>query len=62
MLCKKQNIQKTEPILIRPLLISELGITLEVQQERKALKNEKRYIFKVASTASKAHRYLIDKI
>lgn len=28
----------------------------------KALKNDKRYIFKTANAASKAHRYLMDKI
>jgi antirestriction protein ArdC len=40
----------------------------EVQHESyiaswlKALKNDKRYIFKAASAASKAHRYLMDKV
>ncbi|QII38261.1 DUF1738 domain-containing protein [Rouxiella badensis] len=48
-------------------LIAELGILGEVQHESyiaswlKALKNDKRYIFKAASAASKAHRYLMDK-
>ncbi|MCL6354310.1 DUF1738 domain-containing protein [Pectobacterium parmentieri] len=49
-------------------LMADLGITGEVQHEGyiaswlKALKNDKRYIFKAASAASKAHRYLIDKL
>lgn len=49
-------------------LMSDLGIVGEVQHESyisswlKALKNDKRYIFKAASAASKAHRYLMDKI
>ncbi|MEC3928306.1 zincin-like metallopeptidase domain-containing protein [Citrobacter braakii] len=49
-------------------LMAELGIVGEVQHESyiaswmKALKNDKRYIFKAASAASKAHRYLMDKI
>ncbi|AXU97803.1 DNA primase [Erwinia persicina] len=49
-------------------LTADLGITGEVQHESyiaswlKALKNDKRYIFKAASAASKAHRYLMDKI
>ncbi len=49
-------------------LMADLGIAGEVQHESyvaswlKALKNDKRYIFKAASTASKAHRYLMDKI
>ncbi|EOA2699005.1 ArdC family protein [Citrobacter freundii] len=48
-------------------LMADLGIDGEVQHESyiaswlKALKNDKRYIFKAASAASKAHRYLIDK-
>ncbi|MBP2156385.1 antirestriction protein ArdC [Erwinia rhapontici] len=50
------------------LLMADLGIVGEVQHESymaswlKALKNDKRYIFKAASAASKAHRYLMDKI
>ncbi|WP_242600566.1 ArdC family protein, partial [Erwinia billingiae] len=49
-------------------LMADLGIVGEVQHESyiaswlKALKNDKRYIFKATSAASKAHRYLIDKI
>ncbi|OYQ93871.1 DNA primase [Citrobacter freundii] len=49
-------------------LMADLGIVGEVQHESyiaswlKALKNDKRYIFKAASAASKAHRYLMDKI
>ena len=49
-------------------LMAELGIVGEVQHESyiaswlQALKNDKRYIFKAASAASKAHRYLMDKI
>lgn len=48
-------------------LMADLGIVGEVQHESyiaswlKALRNDKRYIFKAASAASKAHRYLIDK-
>jgi antirestriction protein ArdC len=48
-------------------LMADLGIVGEVQHESyiaswlKALKNNKRYIFKAASAASKAHRYLMDK-
>ncbi|WP_199636292.1 zincin-like metallopeptidase domain-containing protein [Serratia sp. PAMC26656] len=48
-------------------LMADLGIAGEVQHESyiaswlKALKNDKRYIFKAASAASKAHRYLVDK-
>ncbi|HGK4598916.1 TPA: ArdC family protein [Yersinia enterocolitica] len=48
-------------------LTADLGIAGEVQHESyiaswlKALKNDKRYIFKAASAASKAHRYLMDK-
>ncbi len=49
-------------------LMADLGIAGEVQHESyiaswlKALKNDKRYVFKAASAASKAHRYLMDKI
>ncbi|MDK9838546.1 ArdC family protein [Klebsiella michiganensis] len=49
-------------------LMADLGISGEVQHESyiaswlKALNNDKRYIFKAASAASKAHRYLMDKI
>ena len=48
-------------------LMADLGIVGEVQHESyiaswlKALKNDKRYIFKAASSASKAHRYFMDK-
>ncbi|MCS4274134.1 MULTISPECIES: ArdC family protein [Raoultella] len=48
-------------------LMADLGIVGEVQHESyiaswlKAMKNDKRYIFKAASAASKAHRYLMDK-
>lgn len=48
-------------------LMADLGIDGEVQHESyiaswlKALKNDKRYIFKAASAASNAHRYLMDK-
>lgn len=46
-------------------LMADLGITGEVQHGsyiafwRKALKKDKRYIFKVAHAASEAHRYLM---
>ncbi|EOD4129743.1 ArdC family protein [Yersinia enterocolitica] len=49
-------------------LMADLGIVGEVQPGSyiaswlKALKNDKRFIFKAASAASKAHRYLMDKI
>lgn len=49
-------------------LMADLGIDGEVQHESyiaswlKALKNDKRYIFKAASAASKAHRYLMEKV
>ncbi|RJL69560.1 ArdC family protein [Dickeya dianthicola] len=49
-------------------LMADLGIVGEVKHESyiaswlKALKNDKRYIFKATSAASKAHRYLMDKI
>jgi len=49
-------------------LMADLEIAGEVQHEcyiaswLKALKNDKRYIFKAASAASKAHRYLVDEI
>lgn len=49
-------------------LMADLGVSGDVQHESyiaswlKALKNDKRYIFKAASSASKAHRYLMDKI
>jgi antirestriction protein ArdC len=49
-------------------LVADLGIAGEVQHESyiaswlKALKNDKRYIFKAASAAPKAHRYLMDKL
>lgn len=49
-------------------LMAELGIDGEVQHESyiaswlKALKNDKRFIFKAASAASKAHRYLMEKV
>ena len=49
-------------------LMADLGIVGEVQHESyiaswlKALKNDKRYIFKAASAASKAHRYLMEKV
>ncbi|HCI5999597.1 TPA: DUF1738 domain-containing protein [Klebsiella variicola subsp. variicola] len=49
-------------------LMADMGIAGEVQHESyiaswlKALKNDKRYIFKAASAASKAHRYLMDKV
>lgn len=48
-------------------LMADLGIVGEVQHESyiaswlKALKNDKRFIFKAASAASKAHRYLMEK-
>lgn len=48
-------------------LMADLGIVGEVQHESyiaswlKALKNDKQYIFKAVSAASKAHRYLMDK-
>lgn len=48
-------------------LMADLGIVGEVQHESyiaswlKALRNDKRYIFKAASAASTAHRYLMDK-
>jgi len=46
--------------------MADLGIIGEVQRESyiaswlKALKNDKRYIFKAASAVSKAHRRLMD--
>ncbi|WP_145562683.1 ArdC family protein [Yersinia canariae] len=49
-------------------LMADLGIVGEVQHESyiaswlKALKNDKRYIFKAATAASKTHRYLVDRI
>ncbi|MBJ7220248.1 MULTISPECIES: ArdC family protein [unclassified Brenneria] len=49
-------------------LMADLGIVGEVQHESyiaswlQALKNDKRYVFKAASAASKAHRYLMGKI
>jgi len=49
-------------------LMADLGIVGEVQHESyiaswlKALKNDKRYIFKAANAASKAHRYLMEKV
>ncbi|MEI7344728.1 zincin-like metallopeptidase domain-containing protein, partial [Dickeya chrysanthemi] len=49
-------------------LMANLGILGEVQHESyiaswlKALKNDKRYIFKAASASSKAHRFLMDKV
>lgn len=49
-------------------LMADLGIVGAVQHESyiaswlKELRNDKRYIFKAASSASKAHRYLMDKI
>ncbi|EBE3722583.1 DUF1738 domain-containing protein [Salmonella enterica] len=48
-------------------LMADLDVSGDVQHESyiaswlKALKNDKRYIFKAASAASKAHRYLMDK-
>lgn len=48
--------------------MADLSIEGEVQHESyiaswlKALKNDKRYIFRAASAASKAHRYLVDKV
>ena len=48
-------------------LMAHFGVQGEVQHESyiaswlKALKNDKRFIFKAASFASKAHQYLIDK-
>ncbi|EHR2279923.1 DUF1738 domain-containing protein [Escherichia coli] len=48
-------------------LMADLGIVGEVQHESyiaswlKALRNDKRYIFKAASAASKAHLYLMNK-
>nr|WP_159466460.1 zincin-like metallopeptidase domain-containing protein [Scandinavium goeteborgense] len=47
-------------------LMADLGVVGEVQHESyiaswlKALKDDKRYIFKAASAAGKAHRYLMD--
>lgn len=47
-------------------LMADLGVAGDVQHESyiaswlKALKNDKRYIFKAASAASAAHRYLMD--
>ncbi|EAT8561808.1 DUF1738 domain-containing protein [Salmonella enterica] len=48
-------------------LMADLGVSGDVQHESyiaswlKALKNDKRYVFRAASAASKAHRYLMDK-
>ncbi|EBX3952560.1 DNA primase, partial [Salmonella enterica subsp. enterica serovar Offa] len=47
-------------------LMADLGITGDVQHENyisswlKALNDDKRFIFKAASAASKAHRYLTE--
>ncbi|EHT8867368.1 DUF1738 domain-containing protein [Salmonella enterica] len=47
-------------------LMADLGVSGEVQHESyiaswlKSLKDDKRYIFKAASAASKAHRFLMD--
>ena len=47
-------------------LMADLGVTGEVQHESyiaswlKSLKDDKRFIFKAASAASKAHRFLMD--
>lgn len=47
-------------------LMADLGVVGEVQHDSyiaswlKSLKDDKRYIFKAASAASKAHRYLMD--
>ncbi|WP_208951058.1 ArdC family protein [Rahnella sp. ChDrAdgB13] len=47
-------------------LMADLGVSGEVQHESyiaswlKSLKNDKRFIFKAASAASKAHRYLME--
>ncbi|WP_272669702.1 ArdC family protein [Providencia sp. PROV178] len=49
-------------------LMADLGVSGDVQHENyiaswlKALKNDKRYIFRAASAASKAHCYLMDKL
>ena len=49
-------------------LMAELGIVGDVQHESyiaswlQALKNDKRYIFKAAASASKAHQYLTDLV
>ncbi|MCG5491752.1 MULTISPECIES: ArdC family protein [Klebsiella] len=49
-------------------LMADLGIKGEIQHESyiaswlKALKNDRRYIFKAVSAASKAHSYLMDKL
>ncbi|PLO74385.1 DNA primase, partial [Klebsiella michiganensis] len=49
-------------------LMADLGVYGEVQHESyiaswlKALKNDKRYIFKAASAAAKAHSYLIGNL
>lgn len=49
-------------------LMADLDIAGEVQHESyidswlKALKNDKCYIFKAANAATKAHRYLMDKV
>ncbi|MGR6771468.1 ArdC family protein [Pectobacterium brasiliense] len=49
-------------------MMADLGIVGEVQHESyiglwlQALKNDKRYIFKAVSAASKTHRYLMDQL
>ena len=47
-------------------LMADFGVSGDVQHESyiaswlKSLKNDKRYIFKAASAASKAHKYLTE--
>ena len=66
--CEEYAFEELIAELGSAFLMADLGIAGEVQHESyiaswlKALKNDKRYIFKAASAASKAHRYLMDKI
>ena len=48
--------------MAKPEIAGEVQLESYIVSWLKALKNDKRYIFKAASAASKAHRYLRDKI
>ena len=66
--CEEYAFEELIAELGSAFLMADLGIAGEVQHESyiaswlKALKNDKRYIFKAASAASKAQRYLMDNI
>ena len=66
--CEGEAFEELIAKLGSSFLMAALGSIGEVQHESyiaawlKALKNDKRIIFKAASAASKAHRYLMDKI